>query len=76
MLMESKRPAHALPEFEAVLDKEPHRLQALLGAARAAARSGDREKARTHYIALAKLLEGADAERTELRQAKAYLARR
>ena len=76
MLMEGKRPAQALLEFEAVLDKEPHRLQALLGAARAAARSGDREKARTHYMALVKLLDGADAERTELRQAKAYLARR
>ena len=75
MLMQSKRPAAALAEFAAVLDKEPNRLQALLGAARAAAQSGERMKARSHYAAMAKLLEGADAERTELRQARAYLAR-
>ena len=75
MLMESKRPAEALAAFEAVLAKEPNRLHAMRGAARAAAQSGLRGKARAHYASLAKLLEGADAERTELRQAKAYLAR-
>jgi hypothetical protein len=76
MLMESKRPVQALAEFESVLAKEPRRLQALLGAARAAESSKDQAKARVHYAALAKLLDGADAERTELRQAKAYLARK
>ena len=75
MLMESKRPAEALAAFEAVLGKEPNRLHAVRGAARAAAQSGERGKARAHFASLAKLLQGADAERTELRQAKAYLAR-
>ena len=75
MLMESRQAAKALPEFEAVLKKEPHRMSATSGAARAAALSGDRGKAKQHYAALQKLLEGADATRPELRQAMAYLAR-
>ena len=75
MLMDSKLPAQALPEFEAVLKNEPHRMQATLGAARAAELGGDRAKARQHYTALVKLLEGADAERNEGNQASAYLAR-
>ena len=75
MLMDSKLPAQALPEFEAVLTKEPHRMQATLGAARAAELGGDRARARLHYTALGKLLEGADAERPEGKQASAYLAR-
>lgn len=75
MLMEDKQPARALPEFEAVLAKEPHRMRATLGAARAAELGGNRAKARLHYAALTKLLEGADAGRVELRQANDYLAR-
>ena len=76
MLMENRQAALALPEFEAVLKKEPHRMPATFGAARAAALVGDRAKAKLHYAALAKLLEGADAARPELRQATAYLARK
>ena len=75
MLLENKQPAQALPEFEAVLKKEPHRMPATLGAARAAELAGDRVKARQHYTALAKLLEGADAERAESGLANAYLGR-
>lgn len=76
MLMENRQAAQALPEFEAVLKKEPHRMPATSGAARAAVVMGDRAKAKLHYAALAKLLEGADATRPELRQATAYLARK
>jgi hypothetical protein len=75
MLLDNRQPAQALPEFEAVLKKEPHRMQATLGAARAAELGGERARARLHYAALVKLLEGADAERPEVRQANAYLAR-
>lgn len=75
MLMENKQAALALSAFEAVLHKEPNRMHATLGAARAAEQSGDQRKARLHYTALAKLLEGADAERPERAQASAYLAR-
>ena len=75
MLMDNKQPAQALPEFEAVLAKEPQRMQATLGAARAAELGGDRAKARLHYTALVKLLESADAARPEVGQANAYLAK-
>ena len=75
MLMESQQAAQALPEFEAVLKKEPNRMHATVGAARAAEAAGDRTKARLHYGALVKLLENADAERPERGQASAYLAR-
>ena len=75
MLMESRQAAQALPEFEAVLKKEPNRMHATLGAARAADAAGDRTKARLHYGALVKLLENADADRPERSQASAYLAR-
>ena len=76
MLLESRQVTKALPEFEAVLKKEPNRMAATAGAARAAALSGDRAKAKQHYAALLKLLDGADASRPELRQATAYLARK
>jgi hypothetical protein len=37
---------------------------------------GDREKARTHYAKMVALCERADTERSELRRAKAFLAKK
>jgi hypothetical protein len=45
MLMQLKRPAEALVEFEATLTKEPNRFRAIYGAARAAEAAGQRQKA-------------------------------
>ena len=45
MLMQLKRPAEALAEFEATLTKEPNRFRAIYGAARAAEAAGQRQKA-------------------------------
>ncbi len=75
MLMEVGQPAQALAEFEGVLKKEPNRLGATVGAARAADATGDRAKARAHYTSVAKLLSAADAGRPELKIATDYLAR-
>ncbi len=75
MLMEVGQPVQALTEFEKVLKKEPNRLGATVGAARAADASGDRAKARLHYITVAKLLSAADAGQPELKIATDYLAR-
>ena len=46
MLLELKRPAEALKEYEASQLREPNRYRGLYGAAQAAALSGNREKAR------------------------------
>jgi len=74
MLLEAKQPSAALVEFEIAMAKEPGRLRAALGAARAAAAAGDRAKARSHYAQVAKLFERADAGHPELAQVKTALA--
>ena len=47
-----RRPADALDKFETSLLRMPKRTRSLLGAARAAAKSGDRPAAREHYRTL------------------------
>ena len=56
LLLELKRPAEALKEFEATLTKEPNRFRSLYGAAEAAKLAGDRHTARAYFQ---KLLEVA-----------------
>ena len=60
MLLEMSRPADALGEFEAALEKEPNRFRTLLGAARAASLTGNRQKARGYFRALLKICERGD----------------
>jgi tetratricopeptide (TPR) repeat protein len=76
LLLELGRPAAALVEFEASIEKEPNRFNGLYGAARAAELMGDRERARTFYTKLVALCEQADGERPGLEQAKVFLAKR
>jgi len=73
MLLEVKRPADALKEFEASQVREPERFRGYYGAAQAAAQAGDKTKARGYY---AKLVAMADpgSTRPELAQARAFLA--
>ena len=52
------------------------KVSSIYGAARAAERSGDRDKARTYYTSLMVLREQADSDRPELMHAKAFLAKR
>ncbi len=73
MLLELQRPAEALPEFEAVLDRSPGRFNAFYGAARAAELVGDLDKARGFYTSLAALAENTESERPALSRAKAFL---
>ena len=76
MLLQLAQPADALKEFEATLKKEPNRFRAVYGAATAAAKAGNRAKARTYYGQLLKICEGGDRpERTELKEARAAAAR-
>jgi tetratricopeptide (TPR) repeat protein len=76
MLLELGQPSEALTEFEATLKKEPNRFRAVYGAATAAAKAGDRARARTYYGQLLKICERADTPgRPELQEARTGAAR-
>ena len=77
MLLEMDRPADALKEFEATLEKEPNRFRALFGAARSASLAGDRQKAVGYYRSLLKVCtRGDEPGRAELAAARRETARR
>jgi hypothetical protein len=77
LLMELKRPADALVEYETTLKKESNRFRALLGAARAARLSNHEAAARRYYDMLVKMCEKADSPaRAELIEARAFLTPR
>lgn len=73
MLVELKRPAEALKEYEASQQREPNRYRGLYGAAQAAAQSGNRDKARQYFTKLVGLASSGDA-RPETETARRYLA--
>jgi tetratricopeptide (TPR) repeat protein len=73
MLMELKRPAEALKEYEASQQREPNRYRGLYGAGQAAAQSGNRDKAR-HYFSKLLELAGSGDLRPETEKARRYLA--
>jgi Tfp pilus assembly protein PilF len=75
MLLERGMAKEALAAFEATLTKEPHRLGATLGAAKAAEKLGDTVKARTHYAAAVALAENADPVRPDIAAARAFVAK-
>jgi hypothetical protein len=71
MLLEAKRPADALSEFEQTMKKEPNRFRALHGAAVAAEAAGEASKSRTYYSQLVELCRDADTPvRPELEAAR------
>jgi len=73
MLLEMKRPAEALKEYEASQLREPNRYRGLYGAGQAAAQSGNRDKAR-HYFSKLIELAGSGDFRPEMENARRYLA--
>ena len=73
MLMEAKRPADALKEYEASQKREPNRFRSYYGAALAAEMSGDSKSARKYYSALVQMA-GKGEQRAELTLARSYLA--
>src|SRR3954454_5239931 len=73
MLLQRDMPKEALAAFEATLKKEPNRLGAYMGAAKAAEKSGDDAKARDFYEKIVAMTDGADQTRTELADARAFL---
>src|SRR5437867_1744749 len=75
MLLDRGMAKEALAAFEATLKKEPNRLGATVGAARAADKAGDTRKAREYYTKVAELTGDADASRSEGKEARAFLAK-
>src|SRR2546427_664578 len=75
LLLELNQPTEALREFEGTLMAEPNRFRSLFGAAQAAERSRDTDKARALYAKLVSLCDRADTQGPELQQAKAYLTK-
>jgi len=76
LLLEVGQPAAALTEFETALRQTPNRFRAFWGAARAADAAGNRQKASEYFGKLVDLAKNADTERQEIREAKAFLARK
>jgi hypothetical protein len=75
LLLEQQQPAPALTEYETALQSTPNRLRGLYGAAKAADGARQSEKAAAYFRQLADLTKDADADRVEIREAKAFLAR-
>ena len=71
MLLEMKVPAQALEQFEATLKREPGRLRALYGAARAAQLSGSRDTSQRYFREVLKVCGRADQPgRSEITEAQ------
>jgi tetratricopeptide (TPR) repeat protein len=75
MLLERGMAKEALAAFQSTLAKEPNRLGATIGAARAAEKLGDAAAARDYYAKAVALADGSDASRVELAHARAVLAK-
>ena len=75
MLLGRGQAKDALAAFEATLKKEPHRLGATLGAAKAAEQLGDAATARQYYAAAVALGETAEPVRSEIAAARAFVTK-
>jgi tetratricopeptide (TPR) repeat protein len=73
ILLEANRPKEAAVQFGTALLRQPNRARSLLGAARAAAKSGDTKTAVEAYSRLQRQWNQADADLPELREAQDYL---
>jgi hypothetical protein len=76
MLLESGMAKEALAAFEATLKKEPNRLNAYVGAAKAAEKAGDPAKAREYYEKVVAIGSDADETRTDVNDARTFLAKK
>ncbi len=74
ILLRAGRPKEAAAQFAISLTRQPNRARSLLGAARAAAKSGDREGAQVAYTNFLRTQAHADRELPEVKEARDYLA--
>jgi tetratricopeptide (TPR) repeat protein len=75
ILLRAGQPKEAAQQFATSLLRQPNRARSLLGAARAAAQSGDSKGAATAYSNLLHIWTLADVQLPELREAKEHLKR-
>jgi tetratricopeptide (TPR) repeat protein len=73
ILLGAGRAKEAAEQFATALLRQPNRARSLLGAARAAAASGDTKSAAEFYSKLVKQWQQADPQLAELREAQDYL---
>ena len=73
ILLRAGKPAEAAEMFKVSLQRQPNRARSLLGAARAAAQTGNQSGALTAYAALVDQWKQADTGLSELREARDYL---
>ena len=73
MLLDSGNAKEALTAFEATLKKEPNRLGAYAGAAKAAAQLGETTKARQYFGKVVEQAGNQSNTRAEVADARAYL---
>ena len=76
MLLERGMAQEALAAFEATLKKEPNRLGAYVGAAKAAEKAGDTAKAQDYYKKVVAIAGDADKSRVEVGEARAFLTKK
>lgn len=74
LLLELKRPADALKEYEASLIRAPRRLSGLYGAAHAARLAGNSAVARGYYAQLIEMTKAGDTTLSEIKEARAFAA--
>jgi tetratricopeptide (TPR) repeat protein len=72
LLLDLDRPGEALKAFESSLMESPNRFNSLAGAAVAAVRSGQRDKAADYYRTLLKQV-NEESKRSEVQDARAFL---
>ena len=75
ILLRAGRPQEATAQFATALRRHKNRARSLLGAARAAALSGDTRGAANTYAQFAQQWQQADAQLPELREVQDYLQR-
>jgi len=73
ILLRAGKPKEAAAMFAKSLLRQPNRARSLVGAARAAAKSGDLVAAAAHYAKLAEIWRGADTQFAEWRETRDFL---
>jgi Tetratricopeptide repeat len=76
ILLIMDKPIEALEAYEKNITVNPNRFNGIYGAAVAAERSGDDEKARMYFEQLLELTKESNSDRPELEEAKRYLNQR
>jgi tetratricopeptide (TPR) repeat protein len=76
ILLEAKRPAQALTEYQVDLKMNPNRFDGLYGAARAAELAGKQSEAAGYYAMLLKVCDGGSSTRPELGKARELVAKK